>query len=154
MHLKQQIPHHPSEYERANQRLFWAAVSVSFKNYHRAKKVRGVKEKDGGFSFTVNKASTPPSSSFCRLAGSISDWVQDQKQELFLPLLRQTKALTLLSPLLSFLSSLSLSSLSTLSLSRMPIEYTQYHTLSLSSFRYCALCLLSLVNRSFQNIYV
>lgn len=79
------------------------------------KKGDEVKEKEGGFCFTVNKAATSQSLLHCWSAGSISDWVQDQKQERFLRLLRQTKALTSPSPLLSFSSSLSLSSLSTLS---------------------------------------
>lgn len=105
------------------------------------KKDKGVKtEKERGFCFAVDKACPPLSPLFCRLAGSISDWVQDQKQELFLQFLRQTKALTLLSPLLSFSSPLSLSSLNTLSLLQMPIEYTsEYltHSLLLLYFLLC-----------------
>lgn len=50
---------------------------------------------------------------------------RSKNKSFFLPLLRQTEALTLFSPLLSLLSPLTVSSLRTLSLSRRPIEYSR-----------------------------
>lgn len=141
MNPKQQILHHPSKSTKEQINDYSRQQPLSLLNTTEGvKKVKRSRKKDCGFCFTVNKASTPPSPLFCRLTGIISDWVQDQKQELFLPLLRRTKALTLLSPLLSFSSPLSLLSLSAFSLSQVPIEYTQEYLMP-SLFSFISLCI-------------
>lgn len=68
----------PSGCKRANQRLFY-----SFKTDTGAEKAKRSRKKTVDLVPLSIEPELPLSPLSCRLAGSISDWVQDQKQELF-----------------------------------------------------------------------
>lgn len=136
MYPKQQIPRHPKR-ERANQQLFQAAVLEVLKTTPRVKR-QEFKEKDGGFCFTVNKASTP-----LLLVSWFNFWLSaGPKTRAFPPIAKTDQGFDLtLTSIIFLVSTLPLISQHSLTVTRMPIEYSQeYLTLSLS--RLCVIPLL------------
>lgn len=125
-------PRHHSACKRSNQHFFRASSCGCVENYHRGKEVtRSGEETADLVAVSIEAALVQAPCSLRRPVQFLIE-CRGKNESSFLPLLQQTEALTLFSPLLSLLSPLSVSSLRTLTVTD-PYWIQPYLTLSLSS---------------------